>query len=337
MPMKKAGAGAKAAVLPPAASQTGRSNGSGTTMSKPFDATMRNLIEMNPAEWVAYLGTPVADPARVRLIDANLSTVTADADRVIRLEDPIPWLRLIALQAGRDLDLLVRLHLYSALLHAHHKLPVRTTLVLLRRAAFGPELTGYQELRYPSGEIYDWFRYDVLKVWEQPVEPILAAGLTVLPLAPVARVEREQVPDVLMAMSERMKQDATLDQARTLWTATAILMGLRYRKQEIDAFIKGVPEMLFGIRGIEESSVYQDIFQKGEVRGRAEGEARGRVEEARRILIRHGTKKFGPPDEQTKAQIAALADIDRLHDLVDRVLDVASWDELLTESSSEPA
>jgi hypothetical protein len=74
---------------------------------------------------------------------------------------------------------------------------------------------------------------------------------------------------------------------------------------------------ILNIRGIEESSVYQGIY------------ARGRVEEARKILISHGTKKFGPPDEQAKAQIAALTDLDRLHDLVDRVLDVASWDELL--------
>jgi hypothetical protein len=75
--------------------------------------------------------------------------------------------------------------------------------------------------------------------------------------------------------------------------------------------------MLFGIRGIEESSVYQDIFQKGA------------AEDARKILIRHGTKKFGPPGEQAMAQIAALDDLDRLHDLVDGVLDVATWDELL--------
>ena len=66
--------------------------------------------------------------------------------------------------------------------------------------------------------------------------------------------------------------------------------------------IRGVAAMSFRIRGIEESSVYQDILQKG-------GEGRkGRAEEARKILIRHGTKKFGPPHEQAKAQIAALAD-----------------------------
>ena len=159
-----------------------------TRMSRPFDATTRNLIEMNPAEWSAYLGHPVADPGRARLVDSNLSTITAEVDRVIRLEEPVPWLWNVEFQTGRDLDLAARLHFYSTLLHHHHKLPVRTSLILLRRAADGPELTGIHEMQYPGGEIYDWFRYDVVKLWEQPVEPILAAGLTVLPLAPVARL-----------------------------------------------------------------------------------------------------------------------------------------------------
>ncbi len=297
-------------------------------MKKPFDATTRNLVEMSPAEWSEFLGTPVADPTRVRLIDANLSTVTADADRVIRLEDPIPWLRLIEMQAGRDLDLMIRLHLYSTLLYSRHRLPVRTTLVLLRKAADGPDLTGVQELRYPDGEIYDWFRYDVLKVWEQPVERVLAAGLAVLPLAPVAKVAREKVPEILVAISDRLKRETNPEQAATLWNATRMLMGLRYSDEETAEMIQGVSHMLYGIRGIEESSVYQGILKKGEVRGRAE--------DARTILIRHGTKKFGPPTEQAVAQIAAVADIDRLHDLVDRVLDVASWDELLTAPSNKP-
>jgi predicted transposase YdaD len=310
-------------------------------MNKPYDATARILSEMNPAEWSAYLGHPVADPGRVRLIDSNLSTIAAEVDRVMRLEDPIPWLWNIEFQAGRDLDLAARLHFYSTLLHRHHKLPVRTSLILLREAADGPELTGIQEMRYPDGEIYDWFRYDIVKIWKQPVERILAAGLTILPLAPVAQVEKAQLPDVLMAISERLDRETTRDQAKTLRDATAFLMRLRYSMDEIASFLRGVPAMLFNIRGIEETPLYQEAFQKGEARGRAEGEARGRAEgeargraeEARKFLIRHGTKKFGPPDEQAKARITALADLDRLHDLVDRILDVASWDELLGASN----
>ena len=121
-------------------------------MTKPFDATTRNLVEMSPAEWSEFLGTPVADPSRVRLIDANLSTVTADADRVIRLEDPIPWLRLIEMQAGRDLDLMIRLHLYSTLLYSRHRLPVRTTLVLLRKAADGPDSPATRSCGIPTAK-----------------------------------------------------------------------------------------------------------------------------------------------------------------------------------------
>lgn len=308
-------------------------------MSKPYDATTRNLIEMNPADWLAYLGHPVADPGRIRLIDSNLSTISPEVDRVIRLEDPFPWLWNLEFQAGRDLDLAFRLHFYSTLLHHHYKLPVRTSLVLLREAADGPELTGLHEMRYPTGEIYDWFRYDVVKVWEQPVEKILAAGLTVLPLAPVARVEPARVPDVLMAISARFEQEITREQAGTLWDAIEILMGLRFPEEEVGRMIQEYSDKLFGIRGIEESSVYQGILRKGEARGRAEGEARGRaegaLEEARRILIRHGTKKFGPPDQRADAQIVALDDLDRLHDLVDRVLDVAAWDELLADSPKD--
>ena len=87
--------------------------------------------------------------------------------------------------------------------------------------------------------------------------------------------------------------------------------------------------MILGIPGLEESSVYKGILAKGEAEGRAKGEAKGRVEEARESLIRHGTRKFGPPNERARAQIAALTDLDRLHDLDDRVPDATNWDELL--------
>ena len=276
------------------------------------------------------------------MIDSDLSTVTAEADRVIRVEDPRPWIEHIELQAGRDTRLEDRMHTYSALLKSHHRVPVRTSLVLLRPAADGPELTGRFEQRYDDGEIYDWFRYDVVRVWRQPVEAVLGCGLTVLPLAPICDVVAEQVPGVLLAISERLEQEASAEQAATLWNATRILMGLRYEEEQVDAIIEGVSAMLFGIRGIEESTVYQGILRRGEAKGRAEGEAKGRAEgeakgraegEAegiREALLIQGRKKLGPPDEKTSAQIAEIHDLDRLKLLLERMLDVSSWDELLT-------
>jgi predicted transposase YdaD len=170
-----------------------------------------------------------------------------------------------------------------------------------------------------------------LRIWERPVEDILAAGVPVLPLAPVANVEPGRVPEVLMAISERFVRETSPEQAVTLWAATKVLMGLRYPKEQVDTFTKGVSAMILGIRGIEESSVYQDIFATGEAKGRDEGRVEGAVDEARKTLLRQGRKKLGPPSEAIEARINVLGDLDRLNDLLDRILDVATWDQLLVD------
>ena len=59
----------------------------------------------------------------------------------------------------------------------------------------------------------------------------------------------------------------------TLWSATALLLGLRHSLEEVKSIIEGVSAMILGIRGIEESWVYQDILAKGKAEGEAEGGA----------------------------------------------------------------
>jgi hypothetical protein len=291
---------------------------------KPYDATTRGLIEMGPAEWADYLGSRAPDPGRVRAIDSNLSTVTAEADKVLWIEAPDPWIEHVELQGSRDIRLVDRGHLYSTLLEYQYRVPIRSSLVLLRPAADGPELTGLRERKHRNGDVYDQFCYNVIRVWEQPVSHLLTCGLTVLPLAPISKVEPEKISEVLQAISERLIKEASPDQAATLWNATRILMGLRYEKEQIDAITKGVSAMLFGIHGIEESSVYQDILRKGQKIARDED-----ARTMRAILLRHGTKKFGPPGEWIEAEIAAVGNVDRLGDLIDRVVDVSTWEELM--------
>jgi len=80
--------------------------------------------------------------------------------------------------------------------------------------------------------------------------------------------------------------------------------------------------MILGIQGIEESSVYQDIF------------AEGRAAEARRILLGLGGKKPGQPDERILALVAGISDPTRLHLVIDHILDVESWEKLLAKPDS---
>ena len=171
------------------------------------------------------------------------------------------------------------------MLSQQHKLPVWTVIVLLRPAADGPELTGVFEKSFPGRGLNLLFRYDVVRIWLEPPEKLLTAGLSVLPLAPVSNVAPDQLEAVVRGVAERLKREADPELMTTLWTATTVLMGLRYPREQVQAMIKGVWGMIFGIRGIEESWVYQDIFAKGKAEGEAEGEAKGRAEgkaEARR-------------------------------------------------------
>ncbi len=236
-----------------------------------------------------------------------------------------------------------------ALLRARHQVPVKTALVLLRPDADGPELVGILEQKWRDGVVYDRFRYDVVRVWQQPVALLLASGLTVLPLAPVSDVKEDKLPEVLIAISGRLAKETSPQQAATLWNATTILMGLRYSQEQVGSIIERVSAMLFGIRGIEESSVYQGILKKGEAEGIARGMAKGiakgiaegmaqgmaqgivegRIEEVREIVLHQGRKKFGPPGQEIEAEINALNNLERLHELVDRILDVSTWDDLL--------
>jgi hypothetical protein len=75
---------------------------------------------------------------------------------------------------------------------------------------------------------------------------------------------------------------------------------------------------------MEESTTYQLLL--------ARGEAAGRLEEARHLLLQLGRVKFGrPADNATAERIEQITDLDRLRALAGRVLDVSGWQELLAE------
>ncbi len=194
-------------------------------MAKPFDATLKDLIEQYPSDWLAPLGLSATGP--VTVIDADLSTITTQADKLIRVDDPEPWLLHVDLQAGWDALLDRRALKYNVLAHDRHDLPVHTTLVLLRREADSPSLTGHYGYRPHHGGSEVVFDYQVVRLWEQPVELYLNTGPGMLPLAPLCAVSQQALPGVIRRMEERIREDVTSAEAATLWSATYILLGLR--------------------------------------------------------------------------------------------------------------
>ena len=302
-------------------------------MRKPYDAAMRELYGIEPAAWPEFLGFPVPAPDLVEVLESNLSTI-AEADVLLRVGGPRPFILHLEFLSGRDTSYPEQAFWYNTLAGHKYGLPVWSVLVLLRPAADGPELTGVYEREVPGRGRGLWFRYDVVRVWELPPERLLAAGLPLVPLAPVSAVEPDRLLEVLTAVAQRLRDEAAPALVKPLWLATTILTGLRYRREQIGDLIEGVATMVLGIRGIEESWVYQDILAKGLAEGEAKGLAKGRDEEARRILLDLGRRKLGQPDESVLARIAGLTDLEYLNLLINRILDVSTWAELLDASES---
>lgn len=157
----------------------------------------------------------------------------------------------------------------------------------------------------------------MVRLWQRPVEPILAGGLGTLPLAPLADVPPEALPAVVARMDERLAAAPKSQQAE-LWTATYILMGLRYPADVAHRLLREV-------RAMRESSTYQAILAEG----KAEGETEGALKEARKLLLALGSRRFGAPSPAVRDTLASIATVQRLEQLSERLLDVESWDELL--------
>src|SRR5262249_37649197 len=133
-----------------------------------------------------------------------------------------------------------RLRLYNAVVDYRTGCPVRSVAVLLREEADSPQLTGVLERSLPDEVPEEVFRYRVIRVWQLPAERLLTGGLGTLPLAPISNVNQGQLPDVIRRMNERLRRER---RAHELWTATKVLLGLRYPRDLVDILLQGVMGM----------------------------------------------------------------------------------------------
>jgi predicted transposase YdaD len=291
---------------------------------RPFDTTTRLLIDSDPAGWLRWIGLPVNGP--VRPIESDVSTVLAEVDKVLRVDGPSPWLAHLELQSSHDRTLPIRMLQYHSLLLRRHESPVESTVILLRRQADGPELSGRFEQRSPRGRLTIAFEYEVVRLWQRPVEELLNGSLGLVPLAPLANLGDATLPDVIAQIDDRLERDAPTASVGDFWANTRILMGLRYDREQVNHVLRRVREM-------RESETYQDILEEGRIEGVGigvqQGRAEGRIEGERRLLLRFAAAKLGAPTDAIRARLNGITDLDTLERLAERVLTATTWEELL--------
>jgi hypothetical protein len=295
-------------------------------MSKPYDATPKALVEMNPWPWLAEVAHLIPDgPLEVQ--DSDLSTVTASVDRVVIVRGRRPWLVPFEFLSGPEPRLLPRLARDHGLLYNRYELPVESVVIVLHRRANRRDLTGLLEVKRPRSRRPLRIEYTVVRVWERPAADYLASGLSAAPLSVLARdVTKAQLPRIAEQLGDRFAAEAPPDRAQELWSASGVLMGLRFDRTL-------VRQILREVRSMKESVVYQDIFAEGRAEGHAagvlEGKVQGKVEGIRDTLLRVGGRLIGPPPKEIVAALNAIDDRDRLNRMVDRIGTTPDWPDIL--------
>ena len=161
-------------------------------------------------------------------------------------------------QSSHETDLVRTLWFRQVALDYRQNLPVLTLLILLRKEANSPRLTGLYERDMPDGRPTNRYHYQVVRLWKEDPEPYLTASVSLVPLAPLTAVNERDLPGLVRRMQDRIDGEPRT-RAAMLRTAAGLLMGLRYSDELI-------LQLFGGVQSMKESTMYQRILREGQAR-----------------------------------------------------------------------
>jgi predicted transposase/invertase (TIGR01784 family) len=280
-----------------------------------FDNVCKFMAETRSSDFASWLlGEPIS---LTELKPSELSLEPIRADALILLQSERLVLH-IEFQTAPDKTMPFRMADYR--LRVHRCFPdkeMRQVVIYLMPST--SELV-FQTSFTISGMTHE---FEVIRLWERsPAEFQQLPGL--LPFAALARTNDQtgtlrQVAQQIEAIADRRLQS-------NVAAASAILAGL--------VLEQGVIQRIFRSHIMKESVIYQEIRTEAIAEGEARGEARGQQNEARSLLLRLLSKKFGTLDDRYQTQINTLA-LEQMEALSEALLDftiVTDLDRWLTEN-----
>ncbi|MBE9251820.1 Rpn family recombination-promoting nuclease/putative transposase [Dolichospermum sp. LEGE 00240] len=271
-----------------------------------FDNVCKLLAEKYPFDFAKWLLPQAPKTIKVLKTELSIEPIRADfvsflqtENRILHIEfqtnpqskPPIPF---------RELD-------YSVRLIRTYQVPVTQVVIFLQETT--------DEIAFTEAYINETthHRYRVIRMWEQD-SALFLDNLALLPLAPLTRTNSPQ--GLLSQIANSVAKIADRETKQDIAAYTEILAGLRFEKD----FIR----QLLSEDIMQESVIYQDIFQKGERKGEQKGEQKGELKFCLFLLNqRFGEldsliveKVKGLPVEQLENLGAALFNISEVADLV---------------------
>jgi len=277
-------------------------------VAKVFDATLNELIIGHAADWAALLCPRIGIPTgTVELLDTDLAT-TLQADCLFRIGGSRPSIIHLELEGNPRLEIPNELLRYNVHVHGMYGLPVETVILLLRPKVNPSDMTGEHSRAAGNGQTNVWFKYQVIRLWDEPMAPLMNGGLGTLPLALLTNEAVSDIDSAFQQFQQRLQNERVADSVKQdLSEAAGWLLELRFPVETIRNLSKGA-----GMK-TEDTTLYR-VFAEMTLR---------------RSILRIGSKKLGAPPPEIEPTLKAMEDMELLERILDRVHEATSWDDLL--------
>jgi predicted transposase YdaD len=246
-----------------------------------FDNVCKLLAEKYPADFVRWLTTDDAGEIEVLKTELSIEPIRADSVIFIRTSSRILHIEFQTLTRSKPV-IPFRMLDYSVRLKRQYQCPILQVVVFLQETT--DEIAWLQDYVDETTT----HRYRALRMWEQDASLFLG-NLALLPLAPLCQTDSPR--DLLAQVAIEVAKIENGQDRQNTAGYTEILAGLRFEK--------GLIRQLLSEDIMQESVIYQDILQKGELKGEQK--------EALKYTLRLLNRRFGAIDASIIDRIKVLS------------------------------
>lgn len=266
-----------------------------------YDNLCKILAETYPLDFIRWLLNQ--EPQKIEILKTELSIepIRADSVTFLQTENRILHIEFQTTTQSQQ-PIALRMLDYYVRLTRKYQVPVTQVVIFLQETT---DEVAFTEEYISEVTIH---RFRVIRMWEQD-SSLFLGNLGLLPFAPLTRTD--SAPALLSQVAEEIAKISDIETRQNTAAYTEILAGLKFDKDLI--------RQLLSEEIIQESLIYQDIFQKRE----KEGEQKGEQKEAFRFLQRLLNRRFGEIDSTIIERLRGLSTA-QLEELGEEFLDFGS-------------
>ena len=263
------------------------------------DRPLKELFRLRPRDLLSLTGD-----AGARLVSTDvveLTSLSRRVDTVVRLRrGRQTYLRHLEFEMRYKKGLELRCFEYATRLAIHSRLPVLTTVVLVKKS--GPRELAYREVL--GGRVVHERRFDVVRLWEMDPERALRLGPGAAAL--IGAAEKATLPLVGRAARKIQRRD----EGRRAERPAVHIAGVQPAASTLPESWRERSRR----RSVMASSLWAEAVRAGRKEGREEGRQQGAVAEARAFCVKLARENHPEIADRVVPLINACSDVDHLHE-----------------------